>query len=106
MKKSIAICSVCALLLFTGIFWYFHPTHPHFNDRFVIGNTAEAIIERYGKFSKTDWNDDGEFCYAAYMIHDDTPEWVMGYDNSMWYEMYFEDGVVTKVRVQHGWYGG
>ena len=95
-----------ALALSIGIYWYYHPTHYKFNDRFIIGSTAGEIIEKYGEFSKEYRNDDGEIRYGTYMIRDDTPELIMGYDNSLWYEIYFENEIATKVRLQEGRYGG
>ena len=43
---------------------------------------------------------------CTYMIRDDTPEWIMGYDNSLWYEIYFEDGVAVEVALRKGYLGG
>ena len=36
----IVVVSIC-------IFKYYHPTHFAYNDRFIIGNTQEKIIEKY-----------------------------------------------------------
>ena len=78
-----------------------------FNDRFIIGSTAEEITDKYGEFSKKWVNEKtGELDVGFYMIRENTPELIMGYDNSLWYEIYFEDGVAVKVRLQEGWYGG
>lgn len=109
MKKKIIISSICAvvvLALSIGIYWYDHPTHYKFNDRFIVGNTEEKIIEKYGEFSKERRNDDGEIQYATYMVRDNTPDLIMSYDNSLWYEIYFENGIAVQVRLQEGWYGG
>lgn len=109
MKKKILIASVCAIAVIAvsiGVFWYYHPTHYKFNDRFIIGNTEEEIVNRYGEFSKSRCNNAGETSYGAYMIRDNTPELFMGYDDSLWYEIYFENGIAAEVRLQEGWYGG
>lgn len=110
MKKKIIISSICAvvvLALSIGIYGYYHPTHYKFNDRFIIGHSAEEITDKYGDFSKK-WVDDktGELTRAFYMISDNTPEFIMGYDDSLWYEICFENGIAVKVRLQEGWYGG
>ena len=55
MKKKIIISVVCLAVLLSSlaaIFFYYHPTHYKYNDRFIIGNTADEIIERYGEFSQ------------------------------------------------------
>lgn len=108
-KKKLIISLLCVLLVLTisvGVFCYFHPTHYQFNDRFVIGSTYEQIVEKYGEFSQTRQNSNGQITFGSYMIHDDTPEMIMGYDNSLWYEITFQDGIATEVRLQKGRYGG
>ena len=109
MKKKLlvfSICTVVVLALLIGIFWYQHPTHYKFNDRFIIGNTAERIIEKYGAFSKLHHNEAGEITCGTYMVWDNTPDLIMSVDDSLWYEVYFENGIAVKVRLQEGWYGG
>ncbi len=109
MKKKILIISVCLLLILSlsvGVYWHYHPTHFLYNDRFILGNTKENIVERYGEFSKTWENENGKTVYGNYMIRDNTPEMVMSYDNSLWYEIYFENEIAVKIKLQEGWYGG
>ena len=91
------------LLLLIAVYWYYHPTHYKFNDRFIIGKTAEKIIEKYGEFSKSQYNKEDEITYGTYKIRDNTPEYIMSYDDSLWYEIYFENGIAVKVRLQEGW---
>ena len=108
MKKKIIII-VCIVLVITAsvcVFKYYHPTHYAFNDRFIIGNTYENIVEKYGEFDRGFKNTAGELSCGIYKIRDNTPELVMSYDDSLWYEIYFEDGVAVSVRLQEGWYGG
>ena len=109
MKKKMLVASLCAVVILAvaiGIFWYYHPTHVNFNDRFILGNTEENIVERYGAFASIRRNEAGEITRGVYMIRDNTPEMIMGYDNSLWYEIYFKNGVAVSVRLQEGWYGG
>lgn len=110
VKKKIIVSGICAvvvLVLSIGVYWCCHPTHYKFNDQFIIGNSAEKITDKYGDFSKK-WVDDktGELTRAFYMIRENTPELIMSYDNSLWYEIYFENGVAVKVNLLEGWYGG
>ena len=99
--------ALVAVAVFIAIYHHYHPTHYLYNDSFIIGNTEENITERYGEFSKK-WEDEQtkETTCAFYMIRDNTPELIMSYDNSLWYIIYFEDGVATKVDLMEGWYGG
>ncbi|MBR7160853.1 MAG: hypothetical protein IKD07_00420 [Clostridia bacterium] len=109
MKKKILLAAVCAMIALAcsvGIFRYYHPTHYQFNDRFIMGKTEENIVERYGEFTKSRRNESGEITYGTYMIRDNTPELIMSYDDSLWYEVYFENGIAVKIRLQEGWYGG
>ena len=62
--------------------------------------------EKYGDFYVVRRNETGEMFCGVYQIQDNTPELIMSYDNSLWYEIYFEDGIAVEVRMQEGWYGG
>ena len=109
MKKKIllsVVCTIILLVLSIGIFRYYHPTHYKFNDRFIIGKSEADIIERYGEFTKSRRNEAGEITYGTYMIRDNTPELIMSYDNSLWYEVYFENGIAKEIRLQEGRQGG
>ncbi len=102
MKKSIAVIAVIFVLVVAsiGIFWWYHPTHASFNDRFVLGNTRDNIIDRYGQpYSTTATS-------LTYKVKDNTPELFMSYDNSLWYVVTFESGVAIDVHLQEGTPGG
>ena len=103
MKKKILIDAAGLILIiafFGGMFWYYHPTHYQFNDRFIIGSTKQEIKEKYGEPYSS-----GESS-MTYKIRDNTPEWVMSYDDSLWYEIYFHDGIAEYVKLREGYLGG
>ena len=104
LKGLVAL--LCLILLLGGIFRYFHPTHISFNDRFILGNTTAEIVARYGEFDRTYKSESLRLVKAEYMIRDNTPELIMSYDNSLWYEIYFQDGVAVKVNLREGYIGG
>lgn len=108
MKRIIigSLAALCFLLLCGGIVRYFHPTHISFNDRFVLGNAVSEIVERYGEFDRTYEDENLSLVKAEYMIRDNNPELIMGYDDSLWYEIYFQDGVAVKVNLREGTIGG
>lgn len=109
MKKRVIIvlaASILIIVAFICIFKYYHPTHFAYNDRFIIGNTQENIVEKYGEFYSTHKNNDGEITCGIYMIHDNTPELIMGYDDSLFYEIYFKDGIAIEVKLREGRIGG
>ena len=108
-KKTIWLLSACAvpvLALAVGFWAYCHPTHWRFNDRAILGHEEEEIVARYGAFASVHRSETGEIACGTYIIRDNTPELVMSYDDSLWYEIYFEDGVAVRVRLQKGRYGG
>ena len=108
MKKKLCTLSICIviLILIIGIFVYYHPTYYKFNDRFIIGTTKEMIIEKYGEFSYVRGNEAGEKFCGIYKVRDNTPEIIMSHDNSLWYEIYFENDIAVSVRLTESWYGG
>ncbi len=113
MKKNILLICVIVLLLLIisiSIFKYYHPTHFLFNDKFVIGSTQEQIVEKYGEFTfvttYTSITDNELITKGVYIIRDDTPELIMSYDNSLWYEVYFKNGIAFKVKLREGYIGG
>ena len=101
MKFILFLCIIFVLAL--GIFRHYHPTHYKYNDRFVIGTTEKKIVEKYGQFSRVLRNEAGEILYGIYKIRDNTPELIMSYDNSLWYKIYFENGVAVRVELEEGW---
>ena len=107
-KKLIAIfaCIAAVVILAVGIYWYCHPTYYKFNDRFILGSTADEIVGKYGEFTTVRKAVDGEIYCGIYKVRDNTPELIMSYDNSLWYEIYFKNGIAVEVRLQEGWYGG
>ena len=106
-KKTIILVSVVLIVVaFICVYKYYHPTHFAYNDRFIIGNTQEKIVEKYGEFYSTHKSSDGEIIRGIYMIRDNTPELIMSYDNSLWYEIYFDDGKAVRVNLREGYIGG
>ena len=109
MKKKILIPALIAILLLSisiGIFWYSHPTHYRYNDRFILGRSADEITAKYGAFDSVLQNETGEMICGIYQIREDTPELIMSYDNSLWYEIVFENGIAVSIRLQEGQRGG
>ncbi len=67
--KKIIVIAVLSILIVLSSYWYTHPTHYRFCDKFIIGNTADKIEEKYGKFSRTFKNDaTGEISTSAYLV--------------------------------------
>ena len=103
---GILLVVLCIALLCGGCLRYFRPTHLFFSDRFILGNTASAIAERYGEFDRIYEYETSALVKAEYMIRDNTPELIMSYDNSLWYEICFQDGIAVQVDLREGYPGG
>ena len=100
------LAAVVFIIVAVCVFAYTYPTHYPFNDRLIVGATRDEIVARYGEFWCEDVNIDGTLCRGRYMIRDNTPEMIMGYDNSLWYEIYFTDEIATRVELRRGYIGG
>ena len=110
-KQVVTLFSVIAsalLIVVTSVILFNHtyPTHYPYKDREIIGSTPEEIEAKYGEFWSQSMDDSGTVTFAKYMIQENTPEWIMSYDNSIWYHIYFEDGVAVRVKLQEGHPGG
>ncbi len=58
---------ICFIMMAVGAGIYHFNTHPNdyrYNDKFVLGNTKENIIQAYGEFDHIDINGD-----CGYFIH-------------------------------------
>ena len=108
MKRIIAVTLtlLCLLLVCGGVVRLLRPTHYAYNDRFILGNVKEDIVDRYGEFSREYTDECENLVKAEYQIRDNTPELIMSYDNSLWYEIYFQDGVAVEVALREGYIGG
>ena len=108
MKKTRGIAAAILLLLAVS-FWVWrseHPTHFRYRDRLILGSTEAEITARYGPFDRRGTGPDGGICLGVYRIRDNTPELIMSYDDSLWYEITFENGRAVSVWLQEGVRGG
>ena len=103
---SVIAAAVLIVVTTVSLFKFNYPTYYPYKDREIIGSTPEEIKEKYGEFWSQSMDDSGTVTFAKYMIQENTPEWIMSYDNSIWYHIYFEDGVAVRVKLQEGHPGG
>ena len=107
MKKKIVISCVCifiVLVLSIGVYWCFHPTHYKFNDRFIIGNSKDNIIEKYGEFDYSKYDESGNYLYAEYVAsHYNYPKYTPGLIRKR-YIIEFENDIATNVEIREGEY--
>lgn len=110
-KQVVTLFSVIAstvLIVVTSVILFNHtyPTHYPYKDREIIGSTPEEIEAKYGEFWAVRCNEENVPTFAEYMIRENTPDLIMSKDDSLWYHIYFKDGVAVSVRLQKGRPGG
>lgn len=99
-KIFLGIVILAMLAMVVGVYCYAHPTHYAFCDLYVLGSTRDEIAARYGAFYTEEQSS------ATYRIYDDPPDLIMSVDNSLWYDIYFTNGVATAVKLRRGYKGG
>ncbi len=106
-KVLVVLITVVMIGFFIAWFWYYHPTHYRYNDRFVIGNSINAITERYGEFDKIFYKheSENEISHGGYIVK--PPEvGLWGTDPEKYYMIKFEDGKAVSVSIEEGGWGG
>jgi hypothetical protein len=95
MKKSTKLLTVviAVFIVVVGSFWYCHPTHYRYNDRFIIGSTIEQIEEKYGEMYR--WYNPDEELEPIGLYHVKK----VNYDLHRFYEIFFENGIAVKVEL-------
>ena len=99
-----------------AVFYYFHPTHYCYNDRFVIGSTVDEITERYGEFDKATFSEihpnddptlgDMDVGCAGYLVREERIAGFLSSRDAQYYCIYFNQaGVATRVRIVDSWIG-
>ena len=110
-KQTVTLFSVIGSVVLVvataiGLFHYTYPTSYPYKDREIIGCTPEEIEAKYGAFWAQSTDDSGTVTFAKYMIRENTPDLIMSKDDSLWYHIYFKDGVAVRVKLQEGHPGG
>lgn len=105
-KKTIWVIAIIIIVAFTitfiGVYWYNHPTHYLYEDRWIIGKSAVQIRERYGEFDKEFGSSSKGYC-----VKPSRTDW---WGDATWpeyYMIYFdENGKAYEVDVVVGGWGG
>jgi hypothetical protein len=93
--------------LFGGIFWYYHPTHYKYNDRFIIGSSIEEITSKYGDFDKVFYTDTSNttLVSAGYLVQQEKKGY-LGTSPEKYYMIVFDStGKAISVSIGGGWGG-
>ncbi len=102
---SVIASAVLIVVTAVSLFNYTYPTFYPYKDREIIGSTPEEIEAKYGEFWALYRNEENAPTLAKYMIREDAMDY-LGNDESLWYYIYFKDGVAVEVELQEGWPGG
>jgi len=108
-KKVFVGLVIIALILITviGPYWYYHPTHYKYNDRFILGNRIAQIVERYGAFEKIFYRDESESeIHSAGYVVEPAKTGFLGTSYPKYYMITFNDGIAISVRIEIGGWGG
>ncbi len=95
MKKptKLLIVVIAVFVVAIGSFWYCHPTHYRYNDRFIIGSTIEQIEEKYGEMYRWYNPDDELEPIGLYHIKK------VNYDLHRFYHIRFENDIAVEVQL-------
>ena len=113
-RKYFLITAVVILIAVIAIcIWQFritHPTHPKFNDKFILGSTAEEIIDKYGDFYSygSVKSITGEMtAVGVYKAQEKLLLWPFYYQVDAYYYINFDkDGKAFEVYLEEGLPGG
>lgn len=104
-KSGMWMISLASLLII-GLFWYSHPTHFKYNDRFIIGRSSKQIVERYGEFDKVFYRDDGSEISAGGYVTETAKVGYLGTSWPKYYMIRFSEGKAVSVGIETGGWGG
>ena len=105
--KRIIITLIVSMLLIGGVFWYYHPTHYKYNDRFIIGSSIEEITSEYGDFDKIFYTDSSNSTIsgAGYLVQQEKQGY-LGTSPEKYYMIVFDStGKAISVSIGAGWGG-
>lgn len=106
-KKSLFIVIIISSLI-GGLFWYYHPTHYQYNDRFIVGRSLEQITLRYGEFDKVFYADsENKIVNAAGYLVQQEKQGFLGTSWKKYYMIVFDStGIAVSVSIEVGSWGG
>jgi len=72
----------------------------------LLQHTPEQITEVYGDFDQEFFSESGDLTHAEYRLKENTPEFVMSRDDSLWLVLGFRAGRVDSIYIREGQIGG
>ena len=105
-KKVIAVTAITVIIILVialiSFYWYNHPTHYLYEDRWIIGKKADQIEQRYGEFDKHFGSSSKGYC-----VKKSATDW---WGDATWpeyYMIYFDENEKAyKVEIVVGGWGG
>ena len=88
-KTKITIIIVSALILIIAGLICFWCLYEPYDTEWIIGKSADQIIERYGEFDIRGLNEDGSYTKGAYLVKEEYVGY-LGTDPEEFYMIYFD----------------
>lgn len=105
-KKKILLILISILIIVGGSYWFEHPTHFQYSDRFVMGNTIDAITAKYGAFDKVFTSEANAITHAGYVIEEQKVG-PLGTTYEKYYWITFDlNGRAIRISIEDGGWGG
>lgn len=89
LKTKITIIILSALILISAILICFWCLYEPYDAEWIIGKSAEEIIERYGEFDRRRLNEDGFYTMGGYLVKEKRVGY-LGTDPEEFYMIYFD----------------
>lgn len=97
VRKEIAVIGISfSLLICTFLFTESHPTHPRYNDWFVVGSHISEVKEVYGEFDTGEYTP-GQRGRVAYYLFEHQGGVMPCHLPHYYYIEYDRSGIVTKI---------
>ena len=106
MKKRILAAVMLAAAVLAGLWLRYDRLPGGYSRGQILGRTPQQIQQRYGAFTHTFYSTEGVPGMGVYLVREDGPELIMGYDDSLWLVVDFEQGVASRVYTREGYLGG
>lgn len=104
--KKFLLVLISFLVVVGAWYWVEHPTDYRYSDRFVMGNTIDAITAKYGAFDKVFTSETNAITHAGYVIQEQKVG-PLGTTYEKYYWITFNsEGVAIHIAIENGSWGG
>ena len=72
----------------------------------ILGSAPAELEAAYGPFDRVLYDENGAMTRAEFCLRPNTPEMIMGRDDSLWLCIVFEDQIAMHIHLREGQIGG